>query len=163
MTRIQNTIAISGLDKFKLLLFLGLFLTNISVRANDTLIWRSIPINNGLALTLSSSIDELKSVVIQDKKRNYHLMRGTFGGADSISILTNKENLIISVSFHYTLTYTFEQHLEAMESALQKPQELITTETKKIATWQDNYSRFRLFWIKSKGGKTLLYSTLEDL
>lgn len=131
--------------------------------SSDTLIWRSIPISNGKALSLSTSIDALKDVVVLDKKRNYHLMPGTFAGADSISILTNGKNLIISVSFHYALTYTFEQHLEAMEKSLQKPQKLISTENKKIATWQDNYSRFRLFWLKTKEGKTLMYSTLEDL
>lgn len=163
MTMMQNSKLSIRLKTFKLIIFFGLFLTNISVHANDTLIWRSIPINNGLALTLSNSIDELKDVVVQDKKRKYHLKPGTFLGADSISILTNSKKLIISISFHYALTYTFEQHLEAMESSLKKPQELVSTENKKIATWQDNYTRFRLFWIKAKGGKTLLYSTLEDL
>ena len=131
--------------------------------SNDTLIWRSIPISSGKALTLGAPIEKLNEVTIFDKKKNYHLIKGTFAGADSITIKTDSKNIIKSLSFFYALTYTFEQHLEAMEKSLQKPLSLLTKENKKVATWQDKYTRFRLFWKKTKEGKALLYSCLEDL
>jgi len=50
-----------------------------------------------------------------------------------------------------------------MEKSLKKPKSLVTKENKKIAMWQNKFTRFRLFWIKTKDGKPLFYSTLEDL
>jgi len=81
-----------------------LFFVFLNGFSNDTLIWRSIPIKSGGAVTLGSSIEKLSDVTIFDSKKNYHLKIGTFGGADSITIKTDGKNLIKSVSFFYALT-----------------------------------------------------------
>jgi hypothetical protein len=163
VTKIQNYISSIGLNYLKFTSLFYFLFTQANAQTNDTLIWRSIPISNGKALKLESSVDELSEILTQDKKRTYHLNPGTFAGADSITIEIDNKNRIKSLSFFYSLTMTFEQHLEMMEGSLKKPVSLVSKENKKIATWQDQYSRFKLIWIKTRAGKTILYSVLEDL
>ena len=86
----------------KVLVFNVLLMTatlNLISQNNDTLIikFREVPISNGLSIELGEKINTLKNAVVKISKNNYYLKKGTFGGADSITISTNNNLDIISI------------------------------------------------------------------
>ena len=103
----------------KVLVFNVLLMTatlNLISQNNDTLIikFRKVPISNGLSIELGEKINTLKNAVVKISKNNYYLKKGTFGGADSITISTNNNLDIISASFFYDSTFTYKKKMQIL-------------------------------------------------
>ena len=119
-------------------------------------IWRSIPIDGGQTLQLAGSIDSLTDVSYLVKKNTYTLKPGTFGGADSIVIITNNQKIIKELQFHYGSEHNFEEFVKAVEMTIGKPK-LVESKKRSKAIWKDDSTLFIL--LRNKKGD---YSIIRD-
>lgn len=150
----------------KVLVFNVLLMTatlNLISQNNDTLIikFRKVPISNGLSIELGEKINTLKNAVVKISKNNYYLKKGTFGGADSITISTNNNLDIISASFFYDSTFTYKKQIEVFTEFLGKGNENIKNEFQYQTTWEDILSIFEVVYNESKKGHNV-FSILID-
>ncbi len=148
-------------------LIVFIFLISISCysQLSDTALnpLRSTRIQKGNRITLQTDIGKLKDISFKTGEGHYNLKKGVFGGADSIDIEVNKDNLICAVSFLYDTAYEYEKghYVDWLKTPGKEFQFLAEKIKIRDTRWEDKRTIYELVEIV-KDDKTMVYSTVFD-
>ena len=125
--------------------------------------FRSVSIQNNLAITLQSNIKDLKDITIKSSNDHYYLKKGSFIRADSIDIETNKKGLIIAITFVYPGT-DYQSMQKTYTKPLGKGKEYVYASEEfriDVTQWNDEKTIFELVKLVTEKS-IMIYSVITD-
>ncbi len=154
-----------------LLIIIGL-LPALTFAQNDTLVklFRKVQFHKK-DIVLADNIQKFKDIVVKDNSSNYHLKKGSFGVADSISLEVNSADQIVAFRFFYNYEPEFSNDTAYIHE-LRKYQKIINAKGReytyssaqiayKVTKWEEKQTAFELIEVTSNGKKKT-YSVIFD-